>query len=62
MLFEHLLSVQKMRGQVRRDGAICAKNSKFHNFDGANPIIEKLSSYGLRPRLWLLDPTVSGHL
>ena len=30
-----------MRGRVTRDGAICAKNSKFDYFDRASPIIEK---------------------
>ena len=65
-LFECSLSiffiVHKMRGRVTRDGAICAKNSKFDCFDEASPITEKAISYGLLPRFWLLDPTVSGRL
>ena len=41
MFTEHFFLVQKMRRRVTRDGAICAKNSKFDYFDGASPIIEK---------------------
>ena len=41
MLTEHFFLVQKMRGRVTRDSAICAKNSKFDYFDEARPIIEK---------------------
>ena len=46
----------KMRARVTRDGTIYAQNSTFGCFDGANPtlLLEKVSSYGLLPRIWLL--------
>ena len=43
-----------MRGRVTRDGAICAKNSKFDCFDEASPIIEK--AIQLRSPTPILDP------
>ena len=41
MFTEHFFIVHIMRGRVTRDGAICAKNSKFDCFDEASPITEK---------------------
>ena len=54
MFTEHFFIVHKMRGRVTRDGAICAKNSKFDCFDEASPIIEK--AIQLRSPTPILDP------
>ena len=54
MFTEHFLIVHKMRGRVTRDGAICAKKSKFDCFDEASPIIEK--TIQLRSPIPFLDP------
>ena len=54
MFTEHFFMVHKMRGRVTRDGAICAKKSKFDCFDEASPIIEK--AIQIRSPIPILDP------
>ena len=50
--------LQKMRARVTRDGTKCAKNSTFNGYQyismKSTPSLEKVSSYGLLPRFWLL--------
>ena len=43
-----------MRGRVTRVNSTVSMEP--------TPLLKKLSSYGLLPRFWLLDPTVSGRL
>ena len=54
---------KKFRALVTQDGTICAGNSTFALAISmeATPLLEKVSTYGLLPRLWLLIPINKEH-
>ena len=54
---------KKFRARVTQDGTICAGNSTFALAISmeATPLLEKVSTYGLLPRLWLLIPINKEH-
>ena len=49
---------KKFRARVTQDGTICAGSSTFAMAISmeATPLLEKVSTYSLLPRLWLLIP------
>ena len=54
---------KKFRAHVTEDGTICAGNSTFALAISveATLLLEKVSTYGLLPRLWLLIPINKEH-
>ena len=54
---------KKFRARVTQDGTICAGNSTFALAISveATLLLEKVSTYGLLPRLWLLIPINKEH-
>ena len=54
---------KKFRARVTQDGTICARNSTFALAISveATLLLEKVPTYGLLPRLWLLIPINKEH-